>query len=129
MQPVYVRMGEALFGRPVRSFMLDAIGAIHTRPVGQGSASHARGMDEAYLLPQSDAHLIEELARFSDVAEAARFTFPYIDATAKTKSRDKKRARIRDGRLLAYRSRGRDVVALFLRLILRRERAKANHYS
>lgn len=129
MQPVYVRMGEALFGRPVRSFMLDAIGAIHTRPVGQGSASHARGRDEAYLLPQSDAHLMEELARFSDVVEAARFAFPYLDETAKTETRDRKLARIRDGRLLAYRARRHDVVALILKLILRRERARAHHYS
>jgi hypothetical protein len=79
LEPMLQRMTEALFGRSPRTFVIDAVEAHHTRPTGQGSASHAIGWDEAFMNPLAGAMRIVELARFKSTADAAAFTFPPAD--------------------------------------------------
>lgn len=73
------RMTEAMFGRTARTFVIDAIEAHHTRPVGQGSASHAIGWDEAFMTPLARTMRIAELGRFGSADDAAAFSFPPSD--------------------------------------------------
>lgn len=80
LEPLLQRMTEAMFGRTPRTFVVDAVEAHHTRPVGQGSASHAIGWDEAFMNPLAGAIRPVELARFGSVAEAAAFVFPPSDS-------------------------------------------------
>jgi hypothetical protein len=109
LEPMIVRMGEAVLGRPLRVFVLDAIAAIHTRPVGQGSASHSRGQDEGFMLPQSSASRMTELARFPEAAEAARFVFPFADEAVDRAALDHHLRGLHDGRMLASLAQERNV--------------------
>jgi hypothetical protein len=77
LQPTIMRLGEALLRRPVRTFVIDDVPAIHTRPVGGGTSSHEVGWDEAFILPNAYAFPGTELARFKVEAEAAAFEFPF----------------------------------------------------
>jgi hypothetical protein len=80
LEALLQRTTEAVFGRTPRTFVIDAIEAHHTRPVGQGSASHALGWDEAFMNPLAGAIPTVELARFGNMADAAAFVFPPSDA-------------------------------------------------
>jgi hypothetical protein len=71
-----MRMSEGVLGRPVRTFVIDAVPVTHTRPVGSGPQSHEVGLDEAFTLPNANAFPVTELARFKVEEEAARFEFP-----------------------------------------------------
>jgi hypothetical protein len=100
LEVMVVRLGEANFGRAMRAFVLDAVPAVHTRPVGGGSATRARGWDELFLTLQAYAHQMREHARFASAAEAARFAFPTLDDTANRAGLQSHLLRIRVARLL-----------------------------
>jgi len=90
MEPLYVRLGEALLRHPVRVFVLDAAAAVHTRQVGKGDAATDRGRFELALMPQYYANPFRELARFASVAEARDFKFPFLDDSADNVERDRR---------------------------------------
>jgi len=100
IEPIVSKLGEALLGRPPRSFVLDEVAAVHTRPVSSESPLHAIGKDEAFSLMLFYAATMRELARFSDRKEAARFEFPSLDEAEDRQAMEAHVARARRARVL-----------------------------
>ena len=65
------KLGEVILGRGLRSYVIDACPAIHTRPVGNNGVVHEIGRDEEFLQPQLTANQMRSLVGFRSV-EAAR---------------------------------------------------------
>ena len=70
LEPIWMKIGETIFRRSLRTFVIDAIPAIHTRPVGSGSAEiHKTGLNEASFVPQIAWNRMKTLAVFKNLAE------------------------------------------------------------
>ncbi len=75
IEPIWTKIGEAVFQRPLRTFVIDAVPAIHTRPIGSGSAKiHAIGLAEAHFVPLIEVNRIRTLASFTKMEDAAAVT-------------------------------------------------------
>jgi hypothetical protein len=120
LEPLVARFAEAHLGRPVRTFVLDDAPAIHTRPVGQGSASHRVGEDEAFLNPFTGAVRIRELARFDSIADAAGFSFPAADDFIDWGAVKTHLKRVRKARLVGRASETRGIESYFLKKLQKR---------
>jgi len=93
IEPIWMKIGEVAFQRPLRTFVIDAVPAIHMRPIGAGSAKiHAVGLAEARLMPQIEANRMATLATFTTIEDAAALTdeavFPSIDISIDNAKRD-----------------------------------------
>jgi hypothetical protein len=71
LEIIAVRLAEVALGRGVRTYVIDACPAVHTRPVGGNGAVHEIGRDEEFLLPQLTANQLRGTLGFATV-EAAR---------------------------------------------------------
>jgi hypothetical protein len=72
IDPIWMKIGEAAFRRPLRTFVIDAVPVIHTRPLGSGSAEiHGIGVSEAHLVPQIEFNRMRTLASFANFDDAA----------------------------------------------------------
>lgn len=71
LEVIVMKLGEAHLGRSLRTFVLDAAAAVHTRPIGSNPAIHDIGWDEAFLVPQLHTNRMRTLAAY-ETAEAAR---------------------------------------------------------
>jgi hypothetical protein len=75
IEPIWMKIGEAVFQRPLRTFVIDAVPAIHTRPIGFGSTKiHAIGLAEAHFVPQIEVNRIRTLASFARIEDADAMT-------------------------------------------------------
>lgn len=71
LEIVASRLAEVTLGRGVRSYVIDACPAVHTRPVGKNGMVHEIGRDEEFLLPQLTGNQMRSVIGFRTV-EAAR---------------------------------------------------------
>jgi hypothetical protein len=70
IEPIWLKIGEAIFRRSLRTFVIDAIPAIHTRPLGSGSPEiHKIGMLEARFVPQIQWNRMKTLAVYKDISQ------------------------------------------------------------
>jgi hypothetical protein len=120
IEPLIARLAEAHLGRPIRTFVLDETPAIHTRPVGNGTASHSVGKDEAFLNPFASAVRIRELARFQSSAEAACFAFPPADEFIDWRAAKNHLKRVRTARLTWQAAGNRDIESYLLKKLQKR---------
>lgn len=71
IEPITLRIGEAIFRRPLRTFVFDSLAAEHTRPVGSGgSAIHTQGQAEARFVPQIATNRMKTLRVYTSMEEA-----------------------------------------------------------
>lgn len=71
IEPITLKIGEAIFRRPLRTFVFDCCAAEHTRPVGLGGGSiHAQGQAEARFVPQIETNRMKTLRTYSSLEEA-----------------------------------------------------------
>jgi hypothetical protein len=71
IEPIWMKLGEAQFRRQLRTYVIDAVPAIHTRPVGSGAtAIHQLGVSEAFHVPQIELHKMRTLACYRSLVEA-----------------------------------------------------------
>jgi hypothetical protein len=71
IDPIWMKIGETYFQRPLRTFVFDCCPIVHTRPTGSGSADiHKQGEWELTLVPQAYTNLVETLQVFSSLHEA-----------------------------------------------------------
>jgi hypothetical protein len=107
IEPFIAKFAETSLGRPLRTFVLDAYPAIHTRPIGDGSTSHEIGWDEAFLMPIIHSNRMIELEGFYDLESARRYRFPFVRDSTDMKAVEESRAQIRYNRNLCalWRSR------------------------
>lgn len=110
----FVRLAEAVLGRPPRVFALDALPAIHTRPLGSGPADYAAGRDELFITPLARGLTMSDLARFADEAAAAGFVFPPTDETINRAEMERQLRRLRGARLLSEKARDKSLAGLLL---------------
>jgi hypothetical protein len=62
LDPIYLKIGESVFKRRLRTFVFDENSIIHTRPVGSGvSIVHQLGRYERSYVPQAYTNLMETL--------------------------------------------------------------------
>jgi hypothetical protein len=72
LEPIWMKVGEALLRRPLRTFVIDCCPIIHTRPVGTGNTFvHNQGRWETTFLPQIETNRMKTLAVYASLAEAA----------------------------------------------------------
>jgi hypothetical protein len=72
LEPIWMKLGEALLRRPLRTFVIDCCPIIHTRPVGTGdSFVHRQGRWEAQFIPQIERNKSKTFAIYSSLEEAA----------------------------------------------------------
>ena len=70
LEPIWMKIGETIFRRSLRTFVIDAVPAIHTKPLGSGSPKiHQIGMIEARLVPQIKWNRMKTLAVYKDISE------------------------------------------------------------
>lgn len=98
IEPLVARFAEYVLGRPVRTFVIDEVPAIHTRPVGQGTSTYDVGADEAFLYPISIGTRMKELRRFRSIGDAAQFNFPSMDSVVDWPAVNKHMLRVRGSR-------------------------------
>lgn len=96
--PLVARFAEAIYHRPVRTFVLDETAAVHTRAVGAGASAYSVGRDEAFLTPFSSGLRINELGRFRSRADAVAYTFPMTDDLIDWRAVEKHSALVRGAR-------------------------------
>ncbi|CAN7560624.1 hypothetical protein LJR225_004115 [Phenylobacterium sp. LjRoot225] len=65
-----IKLAEVMLGRGVRSYVIDACPAVHTRPVGANSAVHEIGRDEEFLFPQLTTNQLKAYTAFRTTAAA-----------------------------------------------------------
>ena len=114
----FVRMAESFLDRPVRTFVLDDVPAIHTRPVRTGLSAYVVGEDESFLSPVHEAYPMRELARFTSRDAAATFEFLMSDSYIDWASVDRKMDDISDARLLLKASRKNTIRARLIALVM-----------
>jgi hypothetical protein len=95
IEPFIAKIAETSLGRPLRTFVLDAYPAIHTRPVGGGSTAHEIGFDEAFLMPIIYSNRMKELKAFYDLESARQYRFPFVRDSTDMKAVEQSRAQIR----------------------------------
>jgi hypothetical protein len=115
LEPLVARFAEAIQDRPTRTFVLDETPAIHTRPVGTGTASYALARDEAFLNPFGVGVSMKELERFRSRSDAARFAFPAADAITDWRRIDKFMTRARGARRLYELTRRKTLGSFILK--------------
>jgi hypothetical protein len=72
LEPIWMKLGEALLRRPLRTFVIDCCPIIHTRPVGTGdSFVHQQGRWEAQFIPQIERNKAKTFGIYSSLEEAA----------------------------------------------------------
>ena len=86
-----MKLGEAHLGRALRTFVLDAAAATHTRPPGGNPAIHDLGRDEMFLNPQVHTNRIRVFAAYESAADARADTS--VDALALSRPDPEKMAR------------------------------------
>jgi len=64
IEVVAAKIAEAVTGRGLRAYVMDAHAAVHTRPVGQNSKVHEVGRDEEFLVPQLTHNQLRTLVGF-----------------------------------------------------------------
>ena len=69
------RFSEIILRRAVRTFVIDAIPVIHTRPPGTGSSPQSLGWNEAFLYPGLNRFEQCIFEKFENSAEAAQYSF------------------------------------------------------
>lgn len=114
IEPLIARFGEALRDRPTRTFVLDKIPVVHTRPIGQGPSLHSMGWDEGFLNPLKAGLRMQEFASFKDARDAARFEFPETDQVIDHAAIRKQLRRIHGAREILDMSRARGLASLVL---------------
>ena len=108
------RFAETVQNRAVRTFVLDAVPAVHTRPLGAGTSSYALGWDEAFLIPLAAGNPIKELARFETAEEAADYEFPASDDAICWASLEKHLRRVRGARRLHMLARRKNILSYII---------------
>ena len=114
IEPLIARLSENTLDRPVRTFVLDDVPAIHTRPVGKGTAAYDLGKDEAYLNPLVPGLWMQELAQFQSPREAASYVFPASDERISWRAVEKHLGRIKGARNLHEAARRKNVAGYLL---------------
>jgi hypothetical protein len=71
LEIIAIKLAEVALGRGVRSYVIDACPAVHTRPVGGNGVVHEIGRDEEFLLPQLTVNQLRTQVGFRTV-EAAK---------------------------------------------------------
>jgi hypothetical protein len=70
IEPIWMKIGETIFRRSLRTFVIDAVPAIHTRPLGSGSPEiHQIGMTEARFVPQIKWNRMKTVGVYKDISE------------------------------------------------------------
>jgi len=70
IEPIWMKIGEVRFCRSLRTFVIDAIPAIHTKPLGSGSPEiHEIGMLEARYVPQIQMNRMKTIAVYKDISQ------------------------------------------------------------
>jgi hypothetical protein len=70
IEPIWKKIGEACFRRALNSFVIDAIPAIHTKPIGGGSPEiHAIGVTEAAFIPQIHSNRMKTMAVYASAKD------------------------------------------------------------
>jgi hypothetical protein len=68
IEPLWMKIGEAMYRRSLRTYVLDACSVIHTRPVGSGkSIVHKLGSYEATYIPQIYTNRMKTLSTYTDL--------------------------------------------------------------
>jgi hypothetical protein len=71
LEPIWMKIGETNFRRPLRTFVLDCCPVIHTRPIGTGAGVvHSQGRWEAQFVPQIETNRMRTLQVFSSLEQA-----------------------------------------------------------
>ena len=71
LEVIAMKIGEAAYGRRLRSYVIDAVPIIHTRPVGSGASYiHQLGLAEYRLVPQVDVNRQVILSRHEKIKDA-----------------------------------------------------------
>lgn len=117
IEALVARFAEYVLGRPVRTFVIDEVSAIHTRPVGQGTSSYDVGADEAFLCPVSVGTRMRELRRFGLPGDAAQFEFPSMDSVLDWGAVKKHMSRVRGSRHINDMARQRGAKRLMRRIL------------
>jgi|GEM_PF-5710197 hypothetical protein len=70
IEPIWKKIGEAHFRRSLNTFVIDAVSALHTKPIGGGSAEiHAIGVMEAVFVPQIHTNRMKTVTVYDNAAE------------------------------------------------------------
>jgi hypothetical protein len=70
LESIWMKIGEAAFGRSMRTFVLDCVAIIHTRPVGSGaSLIHEYGIYEMKYTPQAFTNRMRTYRTYSGPKE------------------------------------------------------------
>ena len=71
IEPIWMKIGEAVLRRRLRTFVFDAVPIIHTRPVGGGASFiHRLGRYEATYIPQIHTNRMVTQAIYATAADA-----------------------------------------------------------
>lgn len=71
IEPIWMKIGEAVLRRRLRTFVFDAVPIVHTRPVGGGASYiHRQGRYEATYVPQIHTNRMVTEAVYATLAEA-----------------------------------------------------------
>ena len=82
IEAVWKNFGEALYARYLRTFVVDTVPVIHTRPIGSGgSIIHSKGVFEAQYFPQTKSQKMRALRTYTSIDEinADRIDYFYLD--------------------------------------------------
>ena len=70
LEPIWLKIGEALNGRSLHTYVFDCIPVNHTRPVGSGdSIVHRLGRFEAQFIPQIQTNRITTTAVYENLSQ------------------------------------------------------------
>lgn len=71
LEVIFMRIAEALYNRPIRTFVIDSVPINHTRYRAQGGGqSDQRGVYELMYLPQIHTNRVKTLAVYQTANEA-----------------------------------------------------------
>jgi hypothetical protein len=71
IEPIWMKIGEAMLRRRLRTFVFDAVPIVHTRPVGGGASYvHRQGRYEATYVPQIHTNRMVTETIYATPAEA-----------------------------------------------------------
>jgi hypothetical protein len=118
LELLFVRMAESFLNRPVRTFVLDDVPAIHTRPVRSGPSAYAVGENENFISPVHEACPMRELARFTTRDAATTFEFPMSDSYVDWARVDRKMDDISNARMLLKASRKKTIRAKLIAWVM-----------
>jgi hypothetical protein len=98
IEPLIVRFAETVHNRPIRTFVLDEMPAVHTRPVGAGASAYSAGMDESFLNPFVAGIKSKVLAQFQSSQDARQYVFEESDKFIDWRAVEKHKKRVRGAR-------------------------------